>query len=386
MKINFKHPKYILPIIVLPFIFIFNYLIMDFFPEEVGEQTNLVDKAEMNTSLPDPNLKKIGINSKMDNLKDAFKDQTDISAISEDIKEEEDINTSVEESLYSSKEAEELLKLRDSIKNLKQKRGIENDIYSGYKPKRIGSNDANYDKEINDLRRQKNALKNQEKNGLTEEEKFLREMVIMDSIINPEKYAKKEVLKDKTIEKPKPRPLLVKNNENIKSVYFNTISSSKEIKNIEGLVDEKIKVYQNSRVRIKLASDIDIDGVKISKHQYIYGIVTGFKAQRVEISISNIVVDNKIYNVDLDVYDLDGMRGLYVPSSKFKEFTQTLGADGINNSSNNIGASGDNRGFVIDLVDRLAQTTSKSVSKLIKKNKATLKYNTKIYLINNKTK
>ena len=115
MKIRFKDPKYIIPLILLPFIFIFNYLFMNFLPEE-KKQSLLEDKQELNMSLPDPNLDKIDIDDKMDNLKNTFEDETDYTAISENIKEGE-VNNNVEESLYTGQEAAEPDKITRFIKS-----------------------------------------------------------------------------------------------------------------------------------------------------------------------------------------------------------------------------------------------------------------------------
>lgn len=375
MKNNFKQPKYILPLIVLPFIFIFNFLILDFFPEKKEELSKLEEKEEMNTSLPDPNMNKIGIDTKLDNLKNAFKSQSDYSAISEEIKEGE-INDNIEESLYTSDEALELSKLKDSLKELKSKKSFNNKYSTPYK--------ASKNRERENLKKQKEALKQQNK-VLSSDEQFIKEMKMIDSLLNPSKYNKPQI-KKKNVKPyiPIEKAHIVLNSENLKNPYFNTVSTTNYTKNVEGLIDEKIKVYRGSRVRIKLASKIVVDGVEIPKHEYIYGIVKNFKAQRIEISVKNILVNNVIYDVDLDVFDLDGMKGLYVPSSKFKEFTQQLGSEGSKTTEASLMGQNENQTAVQEMVNTVVQTTTKTVSKLIRKNKAVLKYNTKVYLINNK--
>lgn len=370
-KIKFKDPKYILPLIVLPFIFLFNYLILDFFPKE-EVLTSLEDKEEMNLSLPTPNMDKIGIDDKMDNLKNTFDEATDFSAISENIKEGEIIND-VEESLYSTDEAAELQMLQDSIANAKSRR-------NNFNPVAVKQESVD---EAQSLANQKRNLRNDPK-PLTPDQQFVKEMKMLDSVLNPEKYVK-EQLENEVIKPIKETPAhVVTNAKNISNPYFNNVSGSNSLRNIEGLLDEQIKVYLGSRVRIKLASDIVIEGINVKKNSYIYGIVSNFKAQRIEIKVSSIIVNNEIYEVDLDVYDMDGIKGLYVPSSKFRDFAQELGAETSQSSSS--AAQSDEKAFMLDLMSEVAKTTSKTVSALIKKNKANLKYNTKINLINNKIK
>lgn len=370
MKIRFKDPKYIIPLIILPFIFIFNYLILDFFPED-KTVSSLEDKTEMNTSLPNPNLEKIGIDDKMDNLKNTFAKETDYTAIIDEVKEGE-INDKVEESLYTSEEAAELARLQDSIKMIREtKRSFGGSTYQKGKT------------EEQRFQEQKRNLNNQPR--MTEDEQFLKEMAVLDSILNPEKFAKKPVVVIEPVKETK-ETHTVNNAENVSNPYFNQGSSNVDLKNIEGLLDEAIQVYQGSRVRIKLASDIIIDDIKILKNSYVYGVVTGFKAERIEITVASIIVNNKIYDVELEVYDLDGLKGLYIPASKFREFSKELGSQGSQNASSSIEVENGDRSIAAELIDQAVKTSSKTISKLIRKNKANLKYNTRIILINNKIK
>lgn len=374
MKIQFKTPKYIIPLIILPFIFIFNYLILDFFPED-KTVSNLEDKNEMNTSLPNPNLEKIKIDDKMDNLKNTFAKEADFSAISDVIKEGE-INDNVEESLYTSEEAAELARLQDSLKVARSTK------------KGFGTATASVQNTRNESKRfqeQKRNLQETQK-PLSDDEQFLKEMAVLDSILNPEKFVEKPVVKIEPVRDTR-ETHIVDNAENITNPYFNQGSTSVESKNIEGLLDESIKVYQGSRVRIKLSSDIIINEVKVKKHSYVYGVVSGFKAERIEISISSIIVNNNIYEVDLEVYDLDGLKGLYVPSSKFREFSKELGSQSSQNAGSSIEIEeGNQRSIAGELIDQALKTGTQTLSKMIRKNKANLKYNTRIILINNKSK
>jgi len=370
MKINFKEPKYIIPLIILPFIFIFNYLILDFFPEDKSV-SNLEDKNEMNLTLPNPNMEKIGIDDKMDNLKNTFAKEADFSAISDEIKEGE-INDNVEESLYTTEEALELARLKDSLKVARTSRRSFG-----------GATARNNQGESERFQEQKRNLQESQKT-LSDDEKFLNEMAVLDSILNPQKYEKERVIKIEPVKNTR-ETHTVDNAENISNPYFNQGSTTVEAKNIEGLLDEAIKVYQGSRVRIKLSSDIVIDEIKIKKNSYVYGVVKGFKAERIEISISSIIVNNKIYEVDLEVYDMDGLKGLYVPASKFREFSKELGSQSSRNAGGSVEVDNGNRSIAGELIDQALTTGTQTLSKMIKKNKANLKYNTRIILINNKT-
>tara|TARA_R110000868_G_scaffold411003_2_gene701289 strand:- start:12465 stop:13484 length:1020 start_codon:yes stop_codon:yes gene_type:complete len=337
---------------------------------ETKSENLLEDKQEFNMSLPDPNLDKIKIDDKMDNLVNVFEDEKDHTAISDRIVEGE-VNNNVAETLYTGEEAAEILRLQDSLKQIRSK------------TKSFGNyNTSKTAEERESLVEQKKYLS--QNNISNADDQFAREMKMLDSVLNPEKYEKKEPVLNQPIEEVKRDIKHVSNAENISNPYFNTIKQGEDYRNIEGLLDEKIKVYQGSRIRIKLQNNIIIDGIELLKNSYIYGIVTGFNKQRINITIQSIAVNNIIYDVDLEVYDLDGIRGLYVPSSKFREFTQEVGAQSAQSSQSS--SQTGQKSFMLDLASDLARTTSQTVSKIIKKNKANLKYNTHIILINNNTK
>lgn len=379
MKINFKKPKYILPFIVLPFLYLFNYMFVEFFPEKKEENTELEKKAEFNTSIPDPDTENLKIENKFNNLKTNFKDLNDLSGI-DDVIVENEVNDNVLESVYSADQANEILKIKDSLERLKlnTKKVMNNDWKFSNQDTKPKHND-----EYTSYLKQKKKLEKK----LSPQEQFKKEMRIVDSIINPDKYTKKPVLKKQDIKaRPIKKIYTIKKATAENQEHFNTGGGTKQGSHIFGLIDEKIKVYAGSRVRIKLGSDITIAGLSLKKNSYLFAVVNGFKAQRIELTITNILLGDQIYNVDLSVYDLDGMKGLYVPASKFREFTKNLGSEASNNAGSSIGSDTQGQNVALTLVTEVAKSTTKAVGNLIKKNKAFLKYNTKIYLINNKIK
>jgi hypothetical protein len=94
------------------------------------------------------------------------------------------------------------------------------------------------------------------------------------------------------------------------------------------------------------------------------------------------MIDDKIFPINLSIYDNDGMEGLYVPASAFREFTKDLGgnATGGMNLQMQQDPSSMNQ-FYMSTLQKLFTSTSQAMSKTIKQNKANLKYGTFIYLI-----
>lgn len=118
----------------------------------------------------------------------------------------------------------------------------------------------------------------------------------------------------------------------------------------------------------------------VKKGTYLYAQITGFSGQRVNLSISSIFQNNNILPVRLDIYDNDGLPGLYVPASAFREFSKVLGSDASQGMTIQQQAENNNQ-LVMSMLQKMFQSTTTAVSKLIRSNKAKLKYNTQVYLI-----
>jgi conjugative transposon TraM protein len=178
----------------------------------------------------------------------------------------------------------------------------------------------------------------------------------------------------------------VSKTENDNSRFFNTVGLSKNNSFIKAILDEGLKVYDGSRVRIRLLDDIQFEGRTLEKGTYLYGIISGFKTQRVLLTITNIAYNNEILNVKLDVFDQDGMKGLYIPESLFREIAkeasaQTVGGQNLQFSDNNaLNATQ----MAYTAAQDIYKTTTRAMSDAIRKRKAVLKYNTQIFLVNSK--
>ena len=113
--------------------------------------------------------------------------------------------------------------------------------------------------------------------------------------------------------------------------------------------------------------------------------MSGFGSQRVKGNVTSIMVDGEIIKVNLALYDTDGLEGLYVPSSQFRETTKDVGSGALSNTSTltNTTTSGNSlASWGAQAISNAVQKSSNAVSKAIKKNKAKLKYGNFVYLIN----
>lgn len=153
------------------------------------------------------------------------------------------------------------------------------------------------------------------------------------------------------------------------------------------MIDQTLVGYAGSRVTIKLLSEIRVGATLLKKGTLLYALISGFAPQRVLLNISSIAFNGEILPVNLEVYDLDGIKGIYVPASLYREFSRELASNGITGISAE--SSGEKNEQIMSLIGRVFQSTQGAVNKLIRSNKAKINYPSKIYLLDksiNKTK
>lgn len=124
----------------------------------------------------------------------------------------------------------------------------------------------------------------------------------------------------------------------------------------------------------------------MQKGSYIYAIMNSFGSQRVKGNVTSVLVGDNIIKVSLSVYDTDGLEGLYVPGSSFRETAKDV-ASGALSSNMNLNQGGYSNSFSqwgMQAIQNAYTRTTNAVSKSIKKNSAKLKYGTFVYLVNGK--
>jgi hypothetical protein len=96
-------------------------------------------------------------------------------------------------------------------------------------------------------------------------------------------------------------------------------------------------------------------------------------------------VKDKFIKVALSVYDNDGMEGFYVPESAFRDMMKDAGAQAMQSNINVDGGYGSQisgEAIALQALQNMYQSASSAISGNIRKNKAKIKYNTIVYLIN----
>ncbi len=83
---------------------------------------------------------------------------------------------------------------------------------------------------------------------------------------------------------------------------------------IEATVPENTILVNGAVLKLRLASDIYINGILIPRHTIISGLVA-LDNERLQVEINSIRFNNSLFPVKLEVYDLDGLAGIYIPGT-----------------------------------------------------------------------
>ena len=389
--IKFNQPRYILPLIVLPFIYVFfymfHYTMASKEAPEIYRQT-----ASINPDLPDPFLDKDNIKGKFDAYLDAYKNNRNYSAIQEIDRREEKPDTQLIDTVSIAPKPVSIEKVFSTPVNqpLLRRTGITQRRYAKRSvPTQQKASD--YEKQMRLFKAQMNymdsLMRGEVEMGIGGEERKRRQKEDSSKVKaeSSKDLNHENVIDHWSIANEIKSPLLVEKSRAIFSTHFNTIIKDKKDFFIKAIIDEELKVSKDSRIRIRLLEDVVIGDIQIQKGQYLYGMVASFKPQRVEVHISSMLLKDQIIEVALDIYDVDGMKGLYVPESQFRELAKSMGSNMASGQQLHIDNPPDNQmQLMYGLAKDAFNTTTRAASKTIRKNKAKLKYNTMVYLVNTK--
>ena len=409
-KINFKQPKYVLPAILYPLLLISGYLIFDIFDTEPAETGNTLQTTEfLNPELPQARVDNNGgIDGKYESMVKSYGRIQDFSAVENIERNNNKDDKEAYESKYTEddlalldmeadKRTEELERLREMQERLRKSaekgEAMNNDTVSLPLPDedgRIARSEqrrkealAELDKALAEARLQgRKGLEPTPDNTDTSVYRPVTTGTVTDRNVEVNGNAVHELGDDaetgQVVKKIK-----------TSSDYFHTLAENEpEPKLIKAIIDENIKAVDGSRVRLRLLDDVEINETVVPKGSYLYATMSGFGNQRVKGSVKSILVDDELVKVSLSLYDTDGLEGLYVPGSTFRETAQDVASNAMNNTmSINNGTSGNTFSqWGMQAIQNAYQRTSNALSKAVKKNKAKLKYGTFVYLVNGREK
>ena len=379
-KINFRQPKYMLPAILYFPLLGASYFIFDLFNAEKAEVTDKTMQTTeyLNPELPGAKTKGDGIGGKYENMTKAWGkigDYTAVDNIERDSPEED-------KEQYESKYTENDIAMLDEQEKNKAK------TEAADAQAREKEAMAELEKALAEAR-----LKGQASVGGagSDERNESGETDVNGNGQASAEVSGKITTDPNAVNKPseEEKPSEVVKKVKTTSDYFNTLAQNEqEPKLIKAIIDENVKATDGSRVRLRLLDDVEINEHVVKRGSYLYATMSGFSSQRVKGSINSIMVDDELVKVNLSLYDTDGLEGLYVPSSQFRETSKDV-ASGAVSGNMNMNTSGTGSSFSqwgMQAVQNAYQKTSNAIGKAIKKNKVKLKYGTFVYIINSKEK
>ena len=400
-KINWKQPKYLLPaIIYFPLLFV-GYFVIDLFHTQKAEipDESLHTTEYLNPKLPEAQMRGDGIGNKYESMLKSYGRIDDYSAM-ENIERNEDDTKEAYDSKYSDEELQQL-ESSESERLAELQRQLQ---ASAEKGERIGEGQGLSEEERIARSRQREQEAIDELNRALAMARLQGQQATQQSV--PQEVTEPVETKDNTA---KTEGSVSVNERSVKALseedeaqeavkkvkvtsdYFNTLRENDPEPNlIKAIVDEDVKAVDGSRVRLRLLDDIEINEVIVPKGTYIYAIMNGFGCQRVKGNAKSILVNDELIKVNLSLYDTDGLEGLYVPGSSFRETTKDVASGAMSNTSS-LTSSSTNTGNPLiqwgnQAITNAVQKTSNSISKAIRKNSAKIKYGTFVYLINGKEK
>ncbi len=404
-KINFKQPKYILPAIIYFPILATAYFTFDMFNTEIADvkPTNLETTEYLNDKMPKAKIDG-EIGGKYENMLKSYGKVEDYSAV-------ENIDNTKQEDLreeYQSRYTDDDLAAleADASKRLEEleRESVEGKLrQSQQKGERMMSDSASAP--LSEAERLAKSKKRQDE-ALEELNKALAQARLagqkgIDGVSNTAKQVAKGAdtldtsknvqgrieVNERMVSQPseKDTPASVVKKIRTNSDYFNTLAENEaEPHLIKAIIDEDVKCVDGSRVRLRLLDDIEINEVTLAKGSYLYAEMSGFGGQRVKGNVSSILVQDDLVKVSLTIYDTDGLEGLYVPKSSFRETANDVASSAMSGSMSINNGTSDNTfsQWGIQAINNAYQRTANAISKNIRKNKAKLKYGTFVYLVN----
>ena len=367
-RIDFKQPKYIFPLaILLPILFL-GYELMGVFGGTDNAKKGVATDS-INASLPTAANADMG--DKMTEMNKRYNEEDAASAVNgigEDQPQQDSLGNG-----YQEHELDEIDR-QNAINAQRQK-----DMEALQQRLARGSRQT----EMDDYAREVEAI---QKRSLARQKALEKSIGIGDEDESA-KVSKASHPFGASNRKSEEKPVIVKKVMEGNAEKFNTVSAepTTDVPLIRAMIDKTTKAHEGTRLRFKLLDDVTLKGTRLKKGTYLYGTVTGFGQQRVMATITSILVRDKFIKVGLSVYDNDGMEGFYVPESAFRDLMKDAKANALQSNINFDGGYGgglSSEAVALQALQNMYQSASSAVSANIRKNKARIKYNTIVYLIN----
>jgi len=83
---------------------------------------------------------------------------------------------------------------------------------------------------------------------------------------------------------------------------------------ISAVIHGSQSLVNGATVKLRLTEEVSIAGYPLAKDHFVKGVVR-LQGDRLQVSIKSIRASQAVFPVDLELYDMDGLEGIYIPGS-----------------------------------------------------------------------
>lgn len=150
---------------------------------------------------------------------------------------------------------------------------------------------------------------------------------------------------------------------------------------IQAVIHETQTIVDGSTVKLRLVSDVFINGIRIPKDNFMFGIAS-LRGERLGIKINSVRYGNSLFPVELSVYDMDGVGGIYIPGA----ITRDVAKQSADRSMQTIGLTSLDPSWGAQAASAGIEAAKTLFSKKVKLIKVTVKAGYQVLLYDEKQK
>jgi conjugative transposon TraM protein len=150
---------------------------------------------------------------------------------------------------------------------------------------------------------------------------------------------------------------------------------------IQAVIHETQTIVNGSTVKLRLVNDVFINGIHIPKDNFLFGNAS-LNGERLGIKINSIRYNNSLFPVELSVYDMDGLDGIYIPGA----ITRDVAKQSADRSMQTIGMTSLDPSWGAQAASAGIEAAKTLFSKKVKLIKATVKAGYQVLLRDEKQK
>ena len=98
---------------------------------------------------------------------------------------------------------------------------------------------------------------------------------------------------------------------------------------VRAVISEDQTLVSGATIKLRLTEDARVNGITLPRDNFVYGTAT-LNNERLTISIKSVICGNSIYPVNWQVFDLDGMAGIFIPGAISRDVSKESAAEGVN--------------------------------------------------------